>query len=97
MYARSLAPPSARPRRRVIFVLAPLSATKTRGGVGSAVNSSCQRALFSATSGRCCSAAARVFFKLPIQPPQPEIHRGSVEPAVQARAQLRQGGIGLLG
>src|SRR5271157_855964 len=97
MRARSLCPPSARPRRRVILVLAPLSSTNTRWVVSSAANCSCQRALFSATSGRSCSAAARVFFKLPTQPPQPEIDRGGAEPTVQARAQLRQGGIGLLG
>ena len=46
--------------------------------------------------GASRSAAARVFFKLPTQPPQPEIDRGSTERAVQARAQLGQGGVGLL-
>src|SRR6266568_7722484 len=96
MRANSLRPPSARPRRRVILVWAPLSSTNTRWAVGSAANSSCQRALFSATSGRACSAAARVFFKLPTQPPQPEIDRGGTEGTIQARTQLRQRGVGLL-
>src|ERR1039457_6530638 len=97
MCANSLCPPSARPRRRVILVLAPLSSTNTRRAVGSAASSLCQRALFSATSGRFCSLAARVFFKLPAQPLQPEIDCGSAERAVHAGAQLGQGGIGLVG
>src|SRR5579875_177522 len=97
MRARSLAPPSARPRSRVILVLAPLSSTNTRRAVGSTANSSCQRALLSATSGRSCSAAARVFFKVPPQPPQPEIDRGGAEGAIQPRPQLGQRGVGVLG
>src|ERR1700719_3143000 len=97
MRASSLCPPTARPRRRVILVLAPLSSTNTRAGTGSAANCSCQLALLAATSGRSRSAAARVFFKLPAQPPQPEINRGGAERAVHPGAQLGQGGIGLLG
>src|SRR5208282_4782096 len=95
MRAKSLCPPRARPRRRVILVLAPLSSTNTRAATGSTANGSCQPALLAATSGRSRSAAARVFFKLPAQPPQPEIDRGGGERAVQARTQLGQGGIGL--
>src|SRR5579872_1210579 len=97
MRASSLWPPRARPRKRVILVLAPLSSTNTRAATGSTANCSCQCALLSATSGRSRSAAARVFFKLPAQPPQPEIDRGSAERAVHAGAQFSQGGIGLLG
>jgi hypothetical protein len=62
MRPTSLRPPTARPHKRVIFVLAPLSSTNTKQGSSSAANCSCQCALFSATSGRSCSAAARVFF-----------------------------------
>src|SRR5260370_12373432 len=96
MRATSLRPPRARPRKRVIWVLAPLSSTKTRPVTGSAANRSCQRSLFSATSGRFCSAAARVFFIPPAQLPKPYIDRGSPEGPVQARAQLGQRGVGLL-
>src|SRR5271166_2348800 len=95
MRASSLCPPRARPRRRVILVLAPLSSTNTRAATASAANCLYQPALLAATSGRSRSAAARVFFKPPSQPPQPEIDRGSAERAVQAGAQLGQGGIGL--
>src|ERR1017187_7930352 len=97
MRASSLWPPKARPRRRVILVLAPLSSTNTRAATGWAANCSCQPALLAATSGRAHSAAARVFFKLPAQPSQPEIDRGSAERTVHAGAQLGQGGIGLRG
>src|ERR1700691_2514146 len=97
MRASSLCPPRARPRRRVILVWAPLSSTNTRWARGSAANTSCQRALFSATSDRFCLAAARVFFILPTQPPQPEIDRGSAEGTIQARPQLRQRGVGPFG
>ena len=96
--ARPQSLPTPRPApQAVILVLAPLLSTNTRWAVGSPANSSCQRALFSATSGRSCSAAARVFFKPPTQPPQPEIDRGGAEGAVQARAQLGQRGVGLCG
>src|SRR5664280_2350643 len=97
MQASSLWPPQARPRRRVILVLAPLSSTNTRAATGSAAHCSCQQALLSATSGLPRSAAVRVFFKLPAQPPQPEIDGGSAEKTVHTAAQLGQSGIGLLG
>src|SRR5208282_5928629 len=97
MRARSLCPPRARPRRRVILVLAPLSSTNTSRFTAALANCSCQPALLAATSGRFCSAATRVFFKLPAPPPQPEIDRGSAERAVHAAAQFGQGGIGLRG
>src|SRR5271157_1752231 len=97
MRASSLWPPKARPRRRVILVLAPLSSTNTRADTDSAARCSCQHALLAATSGRSRSAAARVFFKLPTQPSQPEIDRGSSERPVHAGAQLGEGGGGLLG
>src|SRR4030042_4153653 len=97
MQASSLWPPQARPRRRVILVLAPLSSTNTSAATGSAAHCSGQRALLSATSGRPRSAAARVFFELPTQPPQPKIDRGSTERTVHTAAQLGQTGIRLLG
>ena len=97
MRASSLPPARARPRKRVIFVLAPLSSTKTSRHAGSAARCLCHRALFSATSGRFCSAANRVFFISPTQLPQPQIDRGSPKGTIQASAQLRQGGVRLLG
>ncbi len=59
--ATSLCPASARPRNRVILVLAPLSSTNTSWFTGSAANCSCQQALFGHV-GRFCSLANRVFF-----------------------------------
>src|SRR5229473_549388 len=97
MCATSLCPPRARPRQRVIFVWAPLSSTNTSWATSSAANCSCQRALFSATSGRFCSAATRVFFIPPAQLPKPCIDRGSSEGPVHASAQLGQRGVGLIG
>src|SRR5271155_1075491 len=94
MRATSLRPPRARPRHRVIWVLAPLSSTKTKLVKGSTANCSCHRALFSATSGRFCSAATRVFFIPPAQLPKPQIDRGSSEGPVHAGAQLGQRGVG---
>src|SRR5208282_1370644 len=96
MRPSNLRPPQARPHKRVILVLAPLSSTKTNRSAGSDANRSCQRALFSATSGRFCSAAARVFFIPPAQSAKPYIHRGSPEVPVQACSQLGQRGVGLL-
>src|ERR1700719_4354741 len=96
MRPTNLRPPRARPRNRVIFVLAPLSSTKTKRCTGWETNRSCHCALFSATSGRSCSAAARVFFIPPAQFAQPQIDRGSPEPLVQTRPQFGQSGVGLL-
>src|ERR1019366_289561 len=97
MRATSLCPPRARPRKRVILVLAPLSSTNTSRDAVSTANRSCQLALFSATSGRFCSAANRVFFIPPTQFPKPQIHRGSPKGAVHAGTQLGQGCVRLLG
>ena len=95
--ATSRWPPGERPRQRVILVLAPLSSTNTsRAGLPTA-SRSCQCALFSATSGRSCSAACSVFFIGQPQLAQPQIHRRSPNRAVQARAQLGQRRIGLRG
>jgi len=73
MRAKSLCPPRARPRRRVICGLAPLSSTNTRWAVSSGSQTPHASAPFFRRpgSGRSCSAAARVFFKPPTQPPQP--------------------------
>jgi hypothetical protein len=89
-WATRLWPRGARPRRRVIWVLAPLSSTKTSRSTGSSDNRPCQGALFSATSGRFCSAAKSVFFIGQTQPSPPPVHRGSAEGTIQARPQLRQ-------
>src|ERR1019366_4707279 len=97
MRATSLRPPSARPRKRVILVLAPLSSTNNSRVAGSTANSSCQRALFSATSGRFCSTANRVFFIPPTQLPKPQIYRRSPKGAVHAGTQLCQCCVRLLG
>src|SRR5450631_2535275 len=97
MRATSLCPPRARPRKRVILVLAPLSSTNTRRAAVCTANRSCHFALFSATSGRFCSAANRVFFIPPTQLPKPQIHRRSPKGAVHAGTQLGQGRVRLLG
>src|ERR1700678_1095582 len=85
----------ARPRKRVILVLAPSSSTKTSRAGGFPANPSCQWALASATSGRCCSVANSVFFIRQTQLAQPQVHRGSAKRTIQPRAQLGQGGIRL--
>src|SRR5260370_15630534 len=97
MRPTTLCPAGARPRSRVILVLAPLSSTNTSPVTGSSDSCSCQRALCSATSGRFCSAANRVFFIRPAKLPEPQIDGGRSKRPVQARAQFRQGGIRLLG
>ena len=76
-------------------VLAPLSSTNTSRAGGSAASCSCQHALFSATSGRFCSAACSVFFIGQPQSAQPQIDRRSPKRAVQARAQFGQRSVGL--
>ncbi len=95
MHARSLSPPRARPRERVVLVLFTPSSTNPRRAVSWAAKSLCQRALFSARPGRSCPAAARVFLIFPAQPPKPEIDRVGAEGMVHPRAQLGQRGVRL--
>src|SRR6185312_4972384 len=97
MRPTALWPSGERARKRVSFVVAPLSSTNTNAVAGSLVNCSCQRALFSATSARSCSVANRVFFIRPTHLAQPQVYRGGSKRSVHGRSQFGQCGVRAVG
>src|SRR5574340_748427 len=63
--SRHRAPPLARPYRRIILVVAPVSSRNTSFEGSQVFCHSCQRTLASLTSSRACSVANTVFFIAP--------------------------------
>jgi hypothetical protein len=97
MRPTNLRPPTARPRKRVIFVLAPLSSTKHQtvhqfgGELLMPVRS------FFGHVGSFLFGGGQSFFMLPAHPAQPQVYGGRAEAPVQTRTQFGQRHIGLLG
>src|SRR3984957_3509897 len=93
-----------RPRRRVIFVVVPVSSRKTNL-CGSSRILGCRALVHSSracwTSGRSCSLATRVFFEAITVADEPARQRGGVGPnangLLKVARQLRHGDVLLLG
>src|SRR5580700_10962250 len=92
----SLWPWRARPRSRVILVLAHDSSMKTSRSMGSPPWASCQSFLFSAMSARSCSLARSVFFIAVAEPPQRVVDGDHRTGRPDLLVNLLQGGIGML-
>src|SRR4030088_650533 len=92
-------PRRQRPWVRTILVEVPVSSTNTRRVVSSSVWLAFQRCRASATSGRSCSAACRVFFEgdfVPLEKAVDRAVRGAVPTILQQPLHdLRQGQVSL--
>src|SRR5207237_9134671 len=84
-------PTGARPYRRVIFVLAPVSSMNTNRSGSSPGIRSAQTCRFSLTSGRSCSAARMTFFERQLEASEVVEQRPDADLDPQPLAQLGEG------